>query len=389
MMLVVPDTMVLVVVVGARLLMPLLIPRFPLPAIVGCLVIDAADQSIFQRFTTLDLDDYQTYDKALDVYYLALAYLSTIRNWAGGPDFLVGQALWYYRLIGVAIFEATAARWVLVVFANTFEYYFIAIELYRLARDPNRLTLRQVAAIAAVVWTVFKIPQEWWVHVARLDVTDIAKQRLFGVTADSSWQDALVNRPAVTITLLVCACGLVALVRASERWLGPREWPLTVDSDRQATVMGFRATRRVNRPMAFFGWTFVEKVVLVSLVVFVFGRILPGADDMLPRVIAVSAHLIAINTVLSQWLARRAVSWRHVIIELCVMSTVNLFVLLVTGWLMRVERASTRLTTTIVLIALLTLIVVLYDRFYAVFSVQQRQRLDQGAHTGPTVAAGR
>src|SRR5436305_1940873 len=37
-------------VVGGRLLLPLLILRFPLPAVLACLVLDAADQSIFQAF---------------------------------------------------------------------------------------------------------------------------------------------------------------------------------------------------------------------------------------------------------------------------------------------------------------------------------------------------
>lgn len=381
-MLAVPDLLVVVVVVGARLLAPLLIARFPLPAIAACLVIDAADQSVFQSFTDLDLDNYQTYDKALDVYYLALAYLSTIRNWAGGPDFVVGQVLWYYRLVGVAIFEATSTRWVLLVFPNTFEYYFIAVELYRVNRDPNGLTTRQVASVAAAVWVLIKIPQEWWVHVAQLDVTDAAKEHLFGVDVRSSWAAALANRPLVALSIVAVAIAVVAALRTAERSLPPRQWATTVDSDRQASTMGFRAARRVNRPTAFFGWTFVEKVVLVSLVVFVFGRILPGADDVFVRMVAVSAYLIAVNTVLSQWLARRGATWRHAAVELVAMSAANLFVLVVTGWILRVERGSTRLSTTIVLITLLTLIVVLYDRFYAVFADQQRQRIAEETTAG-------
>ena len=38
---------VFVSVVLIRFLLPLLIPKFPLPAILGCLVMDAADQTIF------------------------------------------------------------------------------------------------------------------------------------------------------------------------------------------------------------------------------------------------------------------------------------------------------------------------------------------------------
>jgi hypothetical protein len=45
-------------VVAARLLVPLLIPRFPLFGILICLVLDAADQSIFQALN-IPLDGYQ------------------------------------------------------------------------------------------------------------------------------------------------------------------------------------------------------------------------------------------------------------------------------------------------------------------------------------------
>ena len=37
-------------VVFGRLLLPLLILRYPLPALIGCLVLDGVDQTIFQLF---------------------------------------------------------------------------------------------------------------------------------------------------------------------------------------------------------------------------------------------------------------------------------------------------------------------------------------------------
>ena len=85
------DELIFIAVCLLRLGIPLLIPRFPLPAIVAALVIDAADQTIFQNNTDLNLDGYQGYDKALDVYYLTIAYVSTIRNWADPFAFRVGQ----------------------------------------------------------------------------------------------------------------------------------------------------------------------------------------------------------------------------------------------------------------------------------------------------------
>ncbi len=81
------------IVVALRLLVPLAIPRFPLPAIVVAMIIDAADQTIFQNYTNLNLDWYQGYDKALDIYYLAIAYIATMRNWTNLHAFGVSRFL--------------------------------------------------------------------------------------------------------------------------------------------------------------------------------------------------------------------------------------------------------------------------------------------------------
>jgi len=68
------DTLVVITILAVRLIVPLFIPRFPLPAILIALVVDAADQTILQKATDFSLDRYQSFDKALDIYYLAIAY---------------------------------------------------------------------------------------------------------------------------------------------------------------------------------------------------------------------------------------------------------------------------------------------------------------------------
>src|SRR4051812_31471032 len=118
-------TIVFVVVVGARFLVPLLIVRFPLPAIVASLVLDGVDQTIFQWFG-YDPPGYQSYDKAMDVYYLAIASLSPMANWTSRSALGVARFLYFYRLIGVTAFELTDWRPLLLIFPNTFEYFFIA-----------------------------------------------------------------------------------------------------------------------------------------------------------------------------------------------------------------------------------------------------------------------
>src|SRR5690349_13996901 len=100
------DAAVVVLIVAARLLVPLLIPRFPL-VIVAAFLLDAVDNGLLGGLTGVDLSadgPYQSWDKALDIYYLSIAYLSTMRNWTSLPAFRVGRFLFYYRLAGYVLF---------------------------------------------------------------------------------------------------------------------------------------------------------------------------------------------------------------------------------------------------------------------------------------------
>ena len=96
------DALVVAIVV-ARLLVPLAIPRWPL-VIVVVLVLDALDQTLLATFTDVDTTEtgpYQSVDKALDIYYLSIGYLATMRNWTSHPAFRIARFLLYYRLVGV------------------------------------------------------------------------------------------------------------------------------------------------------------------------------------------------------------------------------------------------------------------------------------------------
>ncbi|MFL5716304.1 MAG: hypothetical protein ACJ77V_01860, partial [Chloroflexota bacterium] len=167
------DAIVFWGVVAARVLVPLAVFRFPLPAMLASLVIDGLDQTIFQTFTSINLEDYQSYDKALDVYYLSMAYLSMLRNWVSRDAFDIGRFLFYFRLVGTVLFEQTQIRALLLVFPNTFEYFFDTYEAVRTRWDPRRLARNLLLGIAAFIWIGIKLPQEWWIHVAEIDTTDL------------------------------------------------------------------------------------------------------------------------------------------------------------------------------------------------------------------------
>jgi hypothetical protein len=363
------DLAIFTVVVIFRLVVPLFIPRFPLPAIVAALVLDAVDQTIFQQYTNIDTSEtghYQSYDKALDIYYLTIAYTATMRNWGGGDLFRVGRFLWYYRLIGVVLFESTDAqyRWLLLVFPNTFEYFFIAIESYKLRRNPLKFAYKQVIAIAAFIWIVIKLPQEWWIHVAKLDFTNAMKEQVFGVDRDDSWGTALTNRPLVTIGLIVAIGAALWAIRWGTTKLPAPDWERTVDADVQGQHLGWEPPAKRATPLATFGAPFIEKVILIGFVLVIFANILPGVDASGLQIVIAVGVLIALNTLLSELLARREVSWRSAGVQFAAMGAANLAMVLVGFFLTGGSGdASFRFGNTVFLVGLLTLIVVLFDRY--------------------------
>jgi hypothetical protein len=348
------DQAIFLLVVGLRFGIPLLIPRFPLPAIVACLVLDAADQTIFQQFTDLNLDGYQGYDKALDIFYLAIAYLSTIRNWVDPVAYGVARFLWYYRLVGVVLFELTETRALLIIFPNTFEYFFIAYEAVRCLWDPTRLERRQLYLMAAFIWIFIKLPQEWWLHIAQLDFTDFMKRDVLGTTPETPWGEALSQNWWFVILMVV----VVGLLVFAARRLWPRlptpDWSFTfsVDAhlDRSAPVESDERST-LHWPMV------IEKIALTSLVTIIFAQLVPD-NDASPLQLTVAVGVLVV------WMSRRGVSWSATAREFGAMVVVN--VLIAVGYLVVLRRSDTPINEAALLffIVLLTLLVTLFDRFH-------------------------
>ena len=354
------DEMVFLLVVGLRLGIPLLIFRFPLPAIVAALVLDAADQTIFQNNTDLDLTNYQGYDKALDIYYLSIAYLSTFRNWADPFAARTAQFLWYYRLVGVVLFELTQARALLIIFPNTFEYFFIAYEVVRLAWNPARLSHRKVIGMAAFIWIFIKLPQEWWLHIAQLDVTDFMKEDVFGVSVDTSWGTAIGDNlwflGVVAVLVIVCVWAVRAVLRAAP----PADWKVSFDVDAHPSTTRVGATAVVGKV---FSWDLLEKVVLISLIMIIFAQVLPATDPAPLSVTFAVAFVVVVNALLSQWLASRGHSWSSTFVQFLVQLAINVGVTLVYIWLLRTADEPANEAAAVFFIVLLTLIVILFDRY--------------------------
>lgn len=352
------DLTIFWLVAAGRLLLPLLILTFPLPGILACLVLDGIDQTVFQLFTSLDLTHYQSYDKALDVYYLSLAYLAIMRNWTSRPAAEIARFLYFYRMIGTVIFELTGGvhRWLLLAFPNTFEYFFIFYEVVRLRWHPARLSRRFWLLAAAAIWVFIKIPQELWIHVLQLDFTD-------------TWRDVGWFAPTVVIGLLVLFAVLWFAVRphldpADHGWqLAAGPIPDAVDEARERAVGG----------RVFNSWL-VEKIAIVTLLSVVLANIVPSVTAT-PLQIAVSASaLIIVNSFASLLLARRRTGVQPIVRTFVVQYLVNLGLVVLAAAVLP-TRPAYFLTAGSFFLLLLTLVVCLYDRYRPVISV----RLGRGA----------
>ncbi len=355
------DEAIFLIVVAARLGIPLLIFRFPLPAILAALVLDAADQTIFQNHTHLDLTNYQGYDKALDIYYLSIAYLSTFRNWTDPFAARTAQALWYYRLVGVVIFELTHVRALLIIFPNTFEYFFIAYEVVRLAWNPARLTHRRVIGLVAFIWIFIKLPQEWWLHIAKLDFTDFMKEDVFGVTVDTSWGDAIGENLWFVGLLAGLAIAVVLIVRAALRAAPSPDWSASVDVNAHPVSTRIDATAATSAGL--FDWDLLEKVVLTSLITIIFAQVVPGTDGTPLQVTFAVGFLVVANAAVSQWLSSRGHSWTSTIGQFVAMVVVNLAITVVYIELLRRSDQPVNRAATLFFVLLLTLIITLFDRY--------------------------
>ncbi|MFT4040869.1 MAG: hypothetical protein QM692_21990 [Thermomicrobiales bacterium] len=372
------ELVVMLVVLGLRLFVPLLIPKWPLPAGIACLVIDGLDKGIFEAFTDMNLDWYQGYDKALDIYYLAIAYLATMRNWSNLSAFAMSRFLWYYRLVGVLLFELLQLRAMLLLFPNTFEYFFLFYEGVRTRWNPKRMSVALVIGAAFAIWVFIKVPQEYWIHIAQLDFTDSFKERVLGVPAETAWGAAFGANVPVTIALLAAIVALVVLARwLLTTQLPPADWGFTLSAD--AHGLGVTPAQVLAAQQAAAGKLFSamlwEKIALVSLITVIFASVLPTVDAGSLHLAVGVALIIVANTVVSQYLIKRGVEWTSAVREFVVMAVVNLGILGMFGLILPMMRVPLDAPATLFGLLLLTLLVTLYDRFRPYYDARRQLAL--------------
>lgn len=149
-----------VITLVVRLLIPLLILRFPLTGTLLSALADITDYSFLGTAV-----NYQFIDKLLDTYYLSLAAITVLR-WKDGVAKRIALGAYAWRVIGVALVLFTDQRWLLFVFPNIFEPLFVFYLLYVYLSKNNKLfTSGWVVAFVTITLFVPKLVQEYVLHI--------------------------------------------------------------------------------------------------------------------------------------------------------------------------------------------------------------------------------
>ena len=272
-----------------------------------------------------------------------------MRNWTNHTALKVARFLFFYRLVGVLAFELLQIRALLLVFPNAFEYFFIAYEAVRTRWDPARRSSRFWIVAAALIWVVIKLPQEYWIHVAQLDVTE--------TLAEVGWAG-----PALAVAAVALLLVLWFLVRPR---LDPVEWPWRIAADPLLASMGTSEQRLAwwSRHGAVRSLDTVEKVVLVGLISVIFGRVLPSLRTTDLQLFLGLAVLVVINVAWSLFLARRDVTLEAVWAVGLARLASNVALVFGADSLLGREGGDLNVVNTVFFLTLLSLIVVLHDRW--------------------------
>lgn len=153
-----------------RLVVPLLILRWPLFGVTAAFLADTLDVVALDFiFHVSDYSIYNQLDKLLDTYmYLVIGF--TAFRWPNRLASKTALVLLAYRMVGVALYELTGQRALLLVFPDLFIFYvfFYLITDTLLRRDY--ITSAKANGVILLVLLVPKLFQEYELHVAQFPI---------------------------------------------------------------------------------------------------------------------------------------------------------------------------------------------------------------------------
>jgi len=220
---------------------------------------------------------------------------------------------------------------------------------------------------------VIKLPQEYWIHIARIDTTDWIKVSLFDVNTSVSWGEIFRAQPVVLLALL--ALLMVVLLAAwwfVRRRLPPSDRALTFSADAHQPTFTEEQVRSalVSEARHIVDAALAEKILLITLVSVCFAQVLPAVQTSDLQLIIGVGLLVAVNTALSHWLARRGFAWAFSQRASIMMGVANVALVLAYAFLRSMIDAPVRIENALFMALLLTLLVTLFDRYRQVYLIR-------------------
>lgn len=154
------------VIVLLRLTTAPAILKYPLLGGLLALGLDHYDLDLI--FLLGGVANYQNIDKALDLYYLSFeAYV--VCFWENLFIRNLVLFLFFYRLLGIILFQGTQNHYFLFIFPNFFEVFFLWYLIYQKISGINFLTQRRQTIIftfTLTFWLLIKLYQEYYLHLS-------------------------------------------------------------------------------------------------------------------------------------------------------------------------------------------------------------------------------
>ncbi len=166
------------IVIGLRLVIPLLILRYWLVGGIVAMVLDALDVVIIELIGHGGFGShYAELDKLLDTYYLSLELFVAWR-WSNPWTRWPAIALFVVRLIGVVLFEIVDEHYILFIFPNLFENWWLyCVFVLRFFPKLEPKSVRSVV-IPMILLLIPKMIQEYILHVAEAEPWNWTKENI-------------------------------------------------------------------------------------------------------------------------------------------------------------------------------------------------------------------
>jgi hypothetical protein len=133
---------------------------FPFLGSIFAILIDLSDLFMMDFLQLGGVSDYQKLDKFADVFYMTLFLIVSFR-WNSYEKF-ISIYLFLFRIIGLVLFFLFNERFILVLFPNVFEFWFVLISGHKYFF--NYIISRKTIIKLLFISIIFKLPHEIFIH---------------------------------------------------------------------------------------------------------------------------------------------------------------------------------------------------------------------------------